>query len=380
MIKILVAGDFFPHSRVARLVENKKYEEILGAVRPLIKNADYSIVNLESPVVIGPGKPIKKQGPNLRCTANAVEALKYIGFNMVTLANNHFYDYGDEGVYNTMATCREYGLDMVGGGVNLHDAEKIIYTVINGKKFGFVNFCEHEFSIATNKNGGSNPMNPVVNHYHIKEARKFADYVIVIVHGGHEHYQLPSPRMKETYRFFINSGADSVVNYHQHCYSGYEVYKCKPIFYGLGNFCFDKEGERNGTWNKGFLVHLFFDSTKIDFELFPYTQGEENPGVELLQDSAEFNRTVNHLNNIIDDDEKLNNALDEYVRSNLKEICLAFEPYTNHYLKALRRRNFIPSFLHQKRLIEIVNLIECEAHRDILVSGLYKLINEKNSA
>jgi poly-gamma-glutamate synthesis protein (capsule biosynthesis protein) len=45
--------------------------------------------------------------------------------------------------------------------------------------------------------------------------------------------------MVETYRFFIEAGADAVVNHHQHCICGYEVYKGKPIFYGLGNFCFD---------------------------------------------------------------------------------------------------------------------------------------------
>lgn len=43
--------------------------------------------------------------------------------------------------------------------------------------------------------------------------------------------------MQEIYRFFVDIGADAVINHHQHCYSGYEVYKEKPIFYGLGNFC-----------------------------------------------------------------------------------------------------------------------------------------------
>ena len=42
--------------------------------------------------------------------------------------------------------------------------------------------------------------------------------------------------MKETYRFFVDCGADAVINHHQHCYSGYEYYKDKFICYGLGNF------------------------------------------------------------------------------------------------------------------------------------------------
>ena len=41
-------------------------------------------------------------------------------------------------------------------------------------------------------------------------------------------------------------GADAVVNHHQHCYSGYEVYKDKPVFYGLGNLLFDHASKRSG--------------------------------------------------------------------------------------------------------------------------------------
>ena len=51
----------------------------------------------------------------------------------------------------------------------------------------------------------------------VEEAKKKADFVLVIVHGGSEHFQLPTPRMQATYRFFVDAGADAVVNHHQHC-------------------------------------------------------------------------------------------------------------------------------------------------------------------
>jgi Bacterial capsule synthesis protein PGA_cap. len=101
----------------------------------------------------------------LRCSLNAVEAIKSTGFDLITLANNRFCNYGDEDVPNTLAAYCENGLDTVGGGENLDDAKRIFYKQIKGKRFGFVNFCEHEFSIATGKNGGSNPLNPVANYY-----------------------------------------------------------------------------------------------------------------------------------------------------------------------------------------------------------------------
>ena len=97
--------------------------------------------------------------------------------------------------------------------------------------------------------------------------------MLVIVHVGPEHYQLLIPRMKEMYRFFIDVGADVVVNHHQHCFSGYEIYKEKPIFYGLGNFCFDWIGKRNGMWNEGLLLSLTLDlNHKRQFVLIPYRQ------------------------------------------------------------------------------------------------------------
>jgi poly-gamma-glutamate synthesis protein (capsule biosynthesis protein) len=121
----------------------------------------------------------------------------------------------------------------VGGGTNLQEASKILYKKIDEKVLALINCCENEFSIATEVTAGSNPLNPIQQYYAIQEAKSKADYVLVIVHGGHELWQLPSPRMQETYRFFIDAGADAVVNHHQHCYSGYEIYKKKPYILNL---------------------------------------------------------------------------------------------------------------------------------------------------
>lgn len=75
-------------------------------------------------------------------------------------------------------------------------------------------------------------------------------------HGGVEHYNLPSPEIKQLHRFFIEAGADAVVNHHQHCFSGYEVYKSRPIFYGIGNFLFDDARKIDSPWNYVYIVEL----------------------------------------------------------------------------------------------------------------------------
>lgn len=279
---ILITGDFCPYYRVEHLIENKQYDKIFSDVLPIIRSADYSITNFETCVASTNINPIHKCGPNLRCGINAIEALKWAGFDCITLANNHFRDYGDLGVAETLNTCKSCSLDYVGGGNNIEEAQKTLIKKLNGRDFAFINICEHEFSIATETEGGSNPLNPIAQFYEINKVKDIVDYVIVIIHGGHEHFQLPSPRMQETYRFFIDSGADIIVNHHQHCYSGYEIYKGKPIFYGIGNFCFDHYTKRNSIWNEGYMVNLNFENG-VSFDIIPYIQCNDNPLIQLMK-------------------------------------------------------------------------------------------------
>ena len=259
-MKIIIAGDFAPEHRLAKQIKERKFQEIFpNKLISFIKSADYSLVNFESPVIEKGFKPIEKCGLNLGCTEDAADAIKYAGFTAVTMANNHILDYGTDGLNKSIECCKNVGLDVVGVGKNLQEAERTLYFDKAGKKLAIINCCEHEFSIATDTTGGANPLNPIRQYYCIQEAKKNADFVLVIVHGGHEHYQLPSPRMQETYRFFVDAGADAVVNHHQHCYSGYEVYNGKPVFYGLGNFCFDKEGTSSKMWVEGYMVEIDFN-------------------------------------------------------------------------------------------------------------------------
>lgn len=229
-------------------------------------------------------KPISKCGPNLGCTVEAVEAVKYAGFTGVTMANNHILDFGAEGLGRSVECCHKRGLDVVGVGENLRDAAKVLYLEKGSEILAIINCCEHEFSIASETAAGANPLNSIYQYYAIQEAKTKADYIVIIVHGGHEYYQLPSPRMQETYRFFIDEGADAVVNHHQHCYSGYEVYNGKLIFYGLGNFCFDTSLCVSHTWHEGYMVQIEFDCEKLSFTLHPYIQCKEKASVSMMND------------------------------------------------------------------------------------------------
>ena len=375
-MKIVIAGDYCPKDRVAELIDSNRYENIFSDVTEIIAQADFRILNFECPIVNGECRPIEKNGPCLKTTKNSLKPIVDAGFNVVTLANNHFYDFGDKGITDTIDELDKLNIAHVGGGKNLNISSEILFLQKGGKKLAIINCCEHEFSIATENTAGCNPLNPINQWYAIQKARNTADYVIVIVHGGHEMCQLPSLRMKETYHFFIDSGADAVINHHQHCYSGFEKYKGKPIFYGLGNFCFDWDGKRNSIWNYGFLVLLSFDEKKISFETIPYSQCDEKPVVRLLEDRNEFDKDILSLNIIIQDTELLKQQHEKWMDQREGNYSISLEPYSNRFFRFACRKGFLPHFFNKKRAIELLNYVSCESHRDCMINMFSKQINK----
>jgi poly-gamma-glutamate capsule biosynthesis protein CapA/YwtB (metallophosphatase superfamily) len=162
--------------------------------------------------------------------------LHQLKIDAVTMANNHILDYGYKGVKDTFKELVDHKIKYIGAGNDLTEARKPLSLHKDGMKIAILNFCENEWSIAEDDSPGANPMDIIDNTNQIREAKASHDKVIVIVHGGHEYYNLPSPRMQKQYRFYADQGADIVVGHHTHCISGNEVYKGVPIYYSLGNF------------------------------------------------------------------------------------------------------------------------------------------------
>ena len=380
-MNVLIAGDYYPNRRVASLIENNAIAVIDDDIRKLVSSADYSIFNYESPIVTRlESKPIVKAGPNLKSTVKAAQYIKNVGFKMATLANNHILDYGGEALVNTKEFLEKLQLETVGAGMNIAEASSVFYKQICEKNIAFINCCEHEFSIASETDAGANPLNPISQFYAIKEAKEKADYVIVIVHGGMEHFQLPSQRMVDTYRFFIDAGANVVVNHHQHCFSGYEEYNGGLIFYGLGNFCFDNfespHSTNNTIWNEGYMVWLNFCQAKISFTLYPYIQCAKEPKVELMRGDAlsSFEKKISELNTIIKNPLLLKERNERWMSETYLPLQTILLPYPHHYLISAANRGWIPKCLNKTRVTRLLNKVDCESHRDRLVFYLKNIL------
>lgn len=368
-MKVVVAGDYCPQ---LDLLGPKRCEQIvddLSSVADLLSHADYSLVNLEAPVINGSPSPIAKVGDHLSLRQEDIDALEKVGFRAVTMANNHIRDYGDEGVRSTLGALDRIGVAHVGCGLNEKDARQTLYVTTGKGTLAVLNVCEHEFSVSS-EGATAHSLRPIALFHDIVEAKAKSDYLLLIVHGGHEYYPLPSPRMQELYRFFIDAGADAVVNHHQHCVSGCEYYKDRPIAYGLGNFYFGVSTSRPD-WNVGCLAELDFQPTKVHLRLHPYrSDRKEEDG---------FDQKILSLNAIIQDSGKLKASWKTYAESRRNSMLTALSPYSNRWMQALLRRGWLPKFLQQKRMLQIANYIDCESHRDVLsfLLSAYESTNRK---
>ena len=165
------------------------------------------------------------------------------------------------------------------------------------------------------------------------------------------------------------------MNHHQHCYSGYEIYKGKPIVYGTGNFCMDKVPVlTRQIWNYGYMVIWDTDSPD-SIKIKPYEQCGENPSVHLLPDDA-FDDNLKRLNLVIANREMLETKTTEYYQLEAKRIRNVLEPIQNRFIAGLQRRGLLPSLLTNKWLLKLQDFILCESHRDKLEYFFKKNKNE----
>lgn len=366
-MKIIIGGDISPNGILCRYIENGEFEMIAGEIKAQFHDVDYSIVNFETTIADESDIPVAKIGPNLKTTPRIIEMLKWMEVNVLTLANNHVGDFGPSALVRACKSFEINNIQYVGAGCDRRDAARPLYLRKNGHTVAIINCCEHEYGIASDNDAGSNILEPIRHYYEIAAAKKSAEYVIVIVHGGHEQFNLPSMRMQDTYRFLIDSGADAVINGHQHCVSGFEIYKGKPIYYGIGNLLFNSRSPKVPFgWNEGMLVELELDKDKISHRYIPYTQCQDSLSIKLINDTMRFDEMIRNLSDVISSRPKLENAVNEYYRKSQKAIKSRLQPWRGRILQGFFRRGLLPTVVGRKTLRKIQNLVFCESHRDKL--------------
>jgi len=377
-ISIAITGDFCPTGRVEEYCLNNNYKNIYGDVLSILHSSDLAITNLECPLTEKVA-PISKLGPNLRAHPKCVDLLKLGKFGVVTLANNHIMDQGLSGLDSTIKTCTEANIKTVGVGLNVEKAMEPLYVTVNEELIAFINCAENEFSIATDEQPGANHLDPIRIYDSIKQAKEKTKTILVILHGGNEFCDIPSPRMIDTYRFIAGLGVTAVIGHHTHCSSGLEWINGIPIIYSLGNFLFDHINPVSKDWNIGLLANIRISNGVVTkLELYPFKQGGEKFSINLIRgiEKDKYFAYIDELSGVIADKSRHKQAWLKFLAKKEMEYLppLLTMGRLERYL--YKRGLYFGQRANKRRLLYLLNLIRCEAHRDVSTALLQQLINK----
>ncbi len=365
-MKLLFTGDFY-------ISDNMQGRVLFDpSVLDLFDRADYRVVNLEAPVTTDARQNrILKTGPHLRAAEETVlPSLKRLKIDLAALANNHIMDYGVRGLSDTLTTLNRGKLDTVGAGRSLQDAARPFVLERDGLRLTFLNFAENEWAGATTGRPGTNPLDIIDNSKQIEAARRSGGLVVVMIHGGHEFFPFPSPRMQKQYRFYAERGASVIIGHHPHCISGYEVHQGVPIFYSLGNFIFSLPSAFEG-WYTGLVLKLQVNGAGgLAWDVVPVSQSKADYAVMLLQGaSAEaVLRRVREMNVIIADEALLGREWDSLLAEREDYYLDVFSPANLFQSRLLRsgltKLGLGRLLIRKEHYAQVLNQLRCDAHAD----------------
>lgn len=262
-ITLIAGGDIdLARSLGKRLLRDPSFDPFI-AIHGWMSQADVRFANLESTLSEQRGET-ESPVNNLVFTAPPVGAdvLKRAGFDVVSTANNHAWDYGERALNETIANLDRVGIAHAGTGPNLDAARAPAIVATHGRTIAF-------FAATAVWNHGALAEHPARDHVAradrdalieaVKKQRATldADVIVVSVHGGEEYRESPHTPMRELARALIDAGADAVIAHHPHVPQGIEMHAERPIFYSLGNLRMSMHSDHPET-GLGLLAKIVF--------------------------------------------------------------------------------------------------------------------------
>ena len=373
----LIGADIVPTKNDQEYFESGKVKDLAGEeLYGLLQESSYNIFNLETPLA-DQDTPILKQGPNLRASTKSARGFRELRVDLFTLANNHILDQGEKGLTSTIGALEQEKIAHFGTGRNLSETVRTHVFAFGDKKIGVYACTENEFSVAVEDSAGANPYDPLWSFDHVTALKEEADYVIVLYHGGKEHFRYPSPGLQKTCRRFIDKGADLVICQHSHCIGCEENYQNGTIVYGQGNFLFDYRDEE--CWKTGILIrvdegfqisYVPFAKAGIGVRLAAGEQGDC-----ILKAFRERSEEIKKEGFVEDNYRK-------YAALKLTEYLSAIAPKRSLLFRVVNKLTgyrFGEWYVKRKYdlpgMVRIANYVECETHRELLLQALKNQYN-----
>lgn len=242
------------------------------------------------------GEPLAGKTYTFRANPERVEILHTLGVDIVTLANNHVYDYGKTGILDTFDTLEAAEIPYFGAGRNLEEASKPVYLTVQGKTIAFVGASRAEKNKMTPQATEDSPgilrcYDPELYREAIAQGSENADFCIAMVHWGTEYSEKLEAVQVETGQLYLEAGADAVIGAHTHCLQGFWYEDNKAIAYSLGNFWFNEKTQDTMLLS----LHFYGDDTEEHMELKVIPALQKGYTTTYVEDAAEQRRVFDSL-------------------------------------------------------------------------------------
>ena len=264
-------------------------EEILAEMQ----NADIMMVNHEFQFSTR-GEPMEDKQFTFQTDPKNVQILLDLGIDIVSLANNHSLDFGQDALQDTFVTLDEAGILYAGAGDSKERAEELQVIEVNGKKFGFLAATRvipvAGWDVRNKQPGLFTTYDDTRLVERIRESKEECDFLAVYVHWGIEREEYPEEYQNVIAKHCVEAGADVIIGAHPHVLQGIEFIEGKPIFYSLGNYIF------NNSTPKTMLVKVLIKSDDtVEYSLIPAfaTNGQTQ-----VMEGAEAEKLYTYMNEI----------------------------------------------------------------------------------
>jgi len=260
-IRVMAVGDIMMHHPITKSGFKKDENEydfkpIFAQVKPIFNEADIVVANLETPLAdqkIGfSGYPLFKAPKELAL------AIKESGIDLVTTANNHAFDQGEQGLKETLDILDSYGVMHTGTYRSQEEKDSPLIIDVKGVKLGIVSY-----TYGTNGLNVPNDKKYLVNRLEINQLKsdlsilkkKDVDYIIALVHFGIEYKRFPNEVQKQWVNEMYTQGIDLVIGSHPHVVQPFD----KFVIYSLGNFL----SNQTGNWKDyGIILDLTLEESR----------------------------------------------------------------------------------------------------------------------
>lgn len=363
LIKISFVGDIMSKIQQNKAARDEKgqyhYERTFQDIEKQLKESDYLIGNLETPIA-GEDLQYSYKAFSFNTPIEFAIAVKNAGFSLVTTANNHCMDRGIEGIERTIDALDEIGLSHIGTYKNQVARDTVYIKEIQGIRFAFISYTygtnAHLNGVYLNDNNqymvnllkkqeraSKNKKNIIIRGYKkicrileidqeekfsfqkdkkylqnflndIRLAKEKADYVIFCMHSGGQYNKKEDRYTKALSQFAINNGVDFVIGCHPHVvHSSRFMKENKFIAYSLGNFCctpYTNSKQINDLPDYSIVCNLYFDKTTKELDKITFNI------VKSILDADGYTH-LEFVDNYID---KIEN---EELKEKVKKDCIA---------------------------------------------------------